>query len=133
VDLGAVEGRHALPVGTAWGTPLATSRHRMPSRAATAAVTRAWFDCTPPQVISVSAPCATASAPTKASFRTLFPPKPTGSVSSRLMSRRACTPRCAASRSIGSTGDGAIKERLPSVSHRLTSKVTSFFITFCTL
>ena len=35
--------------------PLTTSTQRKPSLAAAAAVTRAWFDCTPPLVISVSA------------------------------------------------------------------------------
>ncbi len=39
--------------------PLATSTHRRPSLAAAAAVTRAWLDCTPPHVMSVSA-CARA-------------------------------------------------------------------------
>ena len=46
------------PVGRSGGEPLTTRMQRSPSFAAAAAVTRAWFDWTPPLVISVSAPRA---------------------------------------------------------------------------
>src|SRR5262245_7647963 len=78
----------------------------MPSFAAAAAVARAWFDCTPPAVINVSAPSARAAAPTNASLRTLLPPNPNAIASSRLMKRGDDVPRRAARRGIGSTNDG---------------------------
>ncbi len=76
----------------------------MPSVAAVAAVTRAWFDCTPPAVISVSAPRATASAPTSRIFRTLLPPNANGIASSRLTSSRGPPPSARRKRESSSTG-----------------------------
>jgi len=42
--------------------------------AAAASVMRQWFDCGAPQVIKVSAPCASASATKNSSFLVLLPP-----------------------------------------------------------
>ena len=86
--------------------PLTTRTARMPSLAAAAAVTRAWFDCTAPAVMSVSAPAACARAATSASFRTLFPPNANEIASSRLTKRRGPPPRIADRRGRGSTGVG---------------------------
>ena len=61
-------------------------------------MTRQWFDCTPPVVISRSAPSARARAATISIFRTLFPPNPNEIASSRLTSRRGPPPSAARSR-----------------------------------
>src|SRR5215211_5600345 len=60
----------------------------------------------PPTVMSVSAPAATASATTIASFRTLFPPNPNEMASSRFTRMRWPTPSVSRRRLSSSTGDG---------------------------
>ena len=79
----------------------------MPSAAPAAAVTRAWFDCTPPHVMSVSAPADRASAAIACIFLTLFPPPPNDSKSSRFMNSRGhAGPSALASRVNSSIGVG---------------------------
>ena len=56
--------------------PLATSTARRPSLAAAAAVARAWFDWTPPAVISVSAPSATRPRRDERELAHLVPAEP---------------------------------------------------------
>src|SRR4029079_7704335 len=80
--------------------------HFMRNLAAVAAVTRAWFDWTPPVVMSVSAPEAFACAATSRIFLTLLPPKANPIVSSRLTSRRALHSSAARRLSSDSTGEG---------------------------
>ena len=72
--------------------PLATSTQRKPSLAAAAAVTRAWFDCTPPHVISVSACRGERVSATSRILRTLLPPNANPIASSRFTSRRGPPP-----------------------------------------
>ena len=66
------------------------SRQASPSLAAAASVSRQWLDCGAPTVISVSAPCASASATRNSSLRVLLPPPARPSRSSRLMN--SCGP-----------------------------------------
>src|SRR3989441_5936381 len=103
----------------------------MPSFAAAAAVARAWFDWTPPAVISVSAPSAFACAATNASLRTLLPPNPNGIASSLLISRRGPPPRRSDNRGIDSTivGPG----RNGSEGKRASVSRNSFDVTDCIL
>ena len=78
----------------------------MPSIAAAAAVTRAWFDWIAPAVTSVSAPSRCAAAASSASLRTLLPPNAKSRTSSRLTRRLGPPPIAFDSRVIGSTGEG---------------------------
>ena len=57
-------------------SPLTTSTHFNPRRAAAAAVSRAWLDWGPPQVITWVAPFRRAGASSNSSFLALFPPNP---------------------------------------------------------
>lgn len=56
-----------------------------PSMVAAIAVARAWFDCAPPQVSTVSVPHSSASANTDSNFRILLPERLVPVRSSRLM------------------------------------------------
>ena len=68
------------------------------------AVARQWFDCSPPQVMTVSAPSAAASAKRNSSLRILLPDSDEPVRSSRLTS--SSTPSLFDSRRAGSTGVG---------------------------
>src|SRR3954471_8430466 len=69
-----------------------TKRQERPSLTAAASVMRQWLDCGAPQVISVSAPCASASATRNSSLRVLLPPGKRPSMSSRLIHTRGPMP-----------------------------------------
>ena len=103
--------RKRFPVSTTGGRPPSTSTQRNPQRAAAAAVWRAWFDCTAPSVMRVSAPCRSASATLNSSLRVLFPPPPRPVRSSRLTSSRR-RPRTRASLGSSSSGVGSWARRI---------------------
>ena len=87
-----------------------TKRHFSPSFTAAASVMRQWLHCGAPQVISVSAPCASASATRNSSLRVLLPPGNRPSMSSRLIQTSGPRPpgqvaaSAALKRGIGSIG-----------------------------
>ena len=102
----------ALRVVAAGTRSSMTKRHFSPSFTAAARVMRQWFDCGAPQVISVSAPCASASATRNSSLRVLLPPGMRPSRSSRLTQTSGprppghCAARAALKRGRDSSGVG---------------------------
>jgi hypothetical protein len=82
-----------------------SSTQRSPRRAAASAVARQWFDCSPPQVITVSAWRASASASRYSSLRTLLPDSSAPVRSSRFHHRD--TPRRGPNTRDGSSGVGS--------------------------
>jgi hypothetical protein len=83
-----------------------SSREERPARTAARAVARQWLDWAPPQVITVSAPWASASASRNSSFLTLLPDNSLPVKSSRL--KKISTPACRLSRSIFCKGVGVL-------------------------
>src|SRR6476661_1419481 len=90
-----------------------TKRHFRPSFTAADSVMRQWLDCGAPQVTSVSAPLAIASATRNSSLRVLLPPGKSPSMSSRLIQMRGPWPpgQLAASASLkrGRNSSGVVK------------------------
>src|SRR4051812_33547634 len=77
-----------------------------PSRAATAATWRVWFDWTPPIETSVSQPWARASAARNSSFRVLLPPNASPLETSSRFAQTVAPPSSSVSRSSRCTGEG---------------------------
>jgi hypothetical protein len=82
-----------------------SSTERNPCCAAVNAVARQWFDCSPPQVTSVSAPPRSASANRNSSLRILLPDSSVPVRSSRLTN--SSTPKCSLLRGRKLSGVGA--------------------------
>jgi hypothetical protein len=84
-----------LPVGAGGRAGSSVRRIRtlrIPSRAAANAVARAWFDCSPPQVMTWVASWACASAIKYSSFRILLPITSAPVWSSRFIQSRGPSP-----------------------------------------
>ena len=96
--------------------PDSTSSTASPAFAPAAAVNRQWFDQRRPLVTSVSAPAARAAPTRNSRLRSLFPPKASGSRSSRLTQISVRPPRAADSRGRGSSGDGPWNSRKRGIS-----------------
>src|SRR5262245_49896765 len=94
-----------LPSYSAGRSPLSASTARSPSRAETAATARQQLDCSVPQVMSVSAPWASASPTRNSSLRILLPVSSRPVKSSRLS--HSSMPSSADRRSSFSNGVGA--------------------------
>ena len=108
----------ANPQATTFGS---TSRQRIPSRAVAAAVCLAWFDCTPPSVMTVSTPSARASPSRYSSLRALFPPVARPVQSSRF-TQISGPPSSALSRGSGSSGVGRCASRIRGCESRAAAK-----------
>ena len=102
-----------MPCVTEGGWLPRTRTHLRPSRAAAAAVRRAWLLCAAPLVTSVVAPARSASAQVYCSLRILLPPPPRLVRSSRLIQRSsAASVRRTASRGARSSGVGQVLSSL---------------------
>ena len=84
--------------GGSSGGPLRTRWTSRPAFAPAAAVSRQWFDQRRPDVISVSAPSASAAPTRNSRFRSLLPPNASGSRSSRLIQTSTPPPSAAENR-----------------------------------